>query len=70
LLNLSGWIFLGAGLGGVLRFLCSNMVARALPEPTRLQGTSPGSPQCKIRIPEMQHSWSSAVEDFAKIIRF
>ncbi len=32
LLNLSGWIFLGAGLGGVLRFLCSNMVARAFGE--------------------------------------
>jgi fluoride exporter len=31
-LNLSGWIFLGAGLGGVLRFLCSNMVARAFGE--------------------------------------
>jgi hypothetical protein len=31
-LNLSGWIFLGAGLGGVLRFLCSTMVARAFGE--------------------------------------
>jgi CrcB protein len=32
LVYLSGWIFLGAGLGGVLRFLCSNMVARAFGE--------------------------------------
>jgi fluoride exporter len=32
LLNLSGWIFLGSGLGGVLRLLCSNMVARAFGE--------------------------------------
>jgi fluoride exporter len=32
LLDLSGWIFLGAGAGGVLRFLCSNMVARAFGE--------------------------------------
>jgi CrcB protein len=32
LLNLSGWIFLGSGLGGLLRFLCSNMVARAFGE--------------------------------------
>jgi fluoride exporter len=32
LLDLSAWIFLGAGVGGVLRFLCSNMVARAVGE--------------------------------------
>jgi CrcB protein len=32
LLDLSGWIFLGAGAGGVLRFLCSNMIARAFGE--------------------------------------
>ena len=32
LLYLSGWIFLGSGLGGVLRFLCSGLVARTFGE--------------------------------------
>jgi CrcB protein len=31
-LQLSGWIFLGSGLGGVLRFLCSGLIARAFGE--------------------------------------
>jgi fluoride exporter len=31
-LELSGWIFLGSGLGGLLRFLCSGLVARAFGE--------------------------------------
>ena len=31
-LYLSGWIFLGSGLGGVLRFLCSGLVARTFGE--------------------------------------
>jgi fluoride exporter len=29
---LSGWIFLGAGVGGVLRFLCSGLIARTFGE--------------------------------------
>ena len=32
LLYLPGWIFLGSGLGGVLRFLCSGLVARTFGE--------------------------------------
>lgn len=32
MLALSGWIFLGAGLGGVLRFWCSGAIARAFGE--------------------------------------
>ena len=32
MLGLSGWIFLGSGLGGLLRFLCSGLVARAFGE--------------------------------------
>ncbi len=31
-LQLSGWIFLGSGTGGLLRFLCSNLVARTFGE--------------------------------------
>ena len=32
MLELSGWIFLGSGLGGLLRFRCSGLVARAFGE--------------------------------------
>lgn len=32
MLGLGGWIFLGAGLGGVLRFWCSGAIARAFGE--------------------------------------
>jgi CrcB protein len=32
LLYMSGWIFLGSGLGGVLRFLCSGLIARTFGE--------------------------------------
>ena len=31
-LELSGWIFLGSGLGGLFRFLCSGLIARAFGE--------------------------------------
>ena len=32
MLELSGWIFLGSGLGGLRRFLCAGLVARAFGE--------------------------------------
>lgn len=32
MLPLGGWIFLGAGLGGVLRYWCSGVIARAFGE--------------------------------------